>query len=274
MDIFSLDYLKHLANGYLVPFLINLVLAGLVFYIGRAVARVLVRAFTNIVGPKLDASLVKFLADLLYAVLLMIVVITALERLGVKTTAAIAVLGAAGLAIGLALQGSLGNFASGVMIILFKPYRVGDFVSVAGNSGTVEAIRIFNTVLITPDNRTILIPNGQITSGSIENLTVRGERRVDMVFGIGYDDDIKKAKELLRRIVSEDERVMAEPAPLVALSELADSSVNFVVRPWVKASDYWAVKFDITERVKLEFDANGISIPFPQRDVHVHNVAA
>ncbi len=274
MDFFSIDHLQALADRYLVPFAINLVIALLVFYIGRSIARLVVKALTRVMEKKLDQSLTKFCADLAYAVLMLIVIIAALDRLGVKTTAAIAVLGAAGLAIGLALQGSLGNFASGVMILLFKPFGVGDVVNVAGQVGKVDSIKVFSTVLTTGDNRTIIVPNGTITSGVIENLTVAGTRRVDMVFGIGYGDDIKKAKAILEEIVKADARVLPEPAPQIALSELADSSVNFVVRPWCKAEDYWGVLFDTTEKVKERFDAEGISIPFPQRDIHVHNVAA
>ncbi|MBT8493897.1 MAG: mechanosensitive ion channel, partial [Deltaproteobacteria bacterium] len=187
----SVEYAKYLATEYVVPFGINLVVALLVFYIGRAVARMLVKllgkAFER---ADLDESLSKFVQDLAYAVLLMVVIIAALDRLGVKTTAAVAVLGAAGLAIGLALQGSLGNFASGVLIVFFKPYKVGDFVNLAGKGGTVEAVKIFNTVLNTPDNVEVIIPNGQITSGVIENFSAKDTRRIDFVFGIGYDDNI------------------------------------------------------------------------------------
>jgi len=275
VDFFSVDHLEALADRYLVPFSVNLALAILVFLIGRAVARLIVRAIGRVAErAKLDESLRKFLCDMSYAVLLMVVVITALERLGIKTTAAIAVLGAAGLAVGFALQSSLGNFASGVMIIVFKPYKVGDVVTVAGQTGKVDGVKIFNTVLVTPDNLTMMIPNGQITAGTIVNLTALGTRRVDLVFGIGYGDDIKKAKELLDKLVREDSRVLADPAPVVAVSELADSSVNFVVRPWCAVADYWDVRFSLIERVKLEFDAAGISIPFPQRDVHLHQLAS
>ena len=273
-DVFSVDYLKALAEAYLVPFAINLVLAALVFIIGRTVARVITRVVARLCErAQLDRSLVKFIADLVYALLLMIVVIAALERLGVKTTAAIAVIGAAGLAIGLALQGSLANFATGVLIIMFKPYRVGDVIAAAGSTGKVDAIRIFNTVLVTGDNRQLIIPNGNIFSGSIENLTAMETRRVDMVFGIGYDDDIRRAKQLLEQILADDERVLEDPPPVVAVSELADNSVNFVVRPFVKTADYWSVLFDTTEKVKLVFDENGITIPYPQRDVHLHQAA-
>jgi len=219
---------------------------------------------------KVDESLRKFLLDLAYGLLMAIVIIAALERLGVKTTAAIAILGALGLAIGFALQGSLGNFASGVLIISFKPYKVGDLVEVSGHVGVVDEIKVFNTVLRTPDNIEILVPNGQVTGGTIKNMSVRGTRRIDLTFGIGYDDDIKKAKAMIEKVLSEDSRILSEPTYQVAVSNLGDSSVDFVVRPWVKTEDYWAVRFDTVEKLKLEADAQGISIPFPQRDVHMY----
>ncbi len=269
----SLDYLKALANTYIVPFGINFLVAIAVFVIGKMVVNVLVNMVSKVTKGRLDDSLRSFLTSVLRGILLAVVAIAALERLGVQTTAAVAILGAAGLAIGFALQGSLGNFASGVMIIIFRPYKLGDLVKLAGHVGVVEGIEVFNTVIVTPDNRTIIIPNGQVGSTTIENLSAKGNLRIDMVFGIGYGDDIKKAKDIMQDIISKDSRVLSEPAPQVAVSELADSSVNFVVRPWVKVEDYWDVRFDLHERIKLAFDENGVSIPFPQQDVHMHNVA-
>jgi small conductance mechanosensitive channel len=275
MDFFSVDYLKGLVHAYLVPFGINLLLAAIVFLVGRMVARFIVKFADGVMTrANVDLSLKKFLGDLLYAVLLLVVVIATLGRLGVETTAAVAVLGAAGLAIGFALQGSLANFAAGVMIILYKPYRVGEVVNVAGHIGTVQAIHIFNTIMLSADSRTIIIPNGQITSGTIENLSAAGIRRVDMTIGIGYGDDMKQAKEVMMAVLEADDRVLKDPPPEVAVAELGDSSVNLVVRPWCTAGDYWAVKFDMTERIKNALDANGISIPFPQRDVHLHQQKA
>lgn len=272
---FSVAYGEYLANVYLVPFLINFVLALLVFFIGRMVARMITRLVGKLAGrSNMDESLTKFLCDLLYGLLLMVVVIAALDRLGVKTTAAVAIIGAMGLAVGFALQGSLGNFASGVMIIGFKPYGVGDAVTVAGHTGKVEAVRVFQTELRTPDNRVILVPNGQITNGTIVNITSQDTRRIDMTFGIGYDDDIRKAKKMIEDVIAADDRILKEPAPQVAVAELADSSVNFVVRPWVKTEDYWAVNFDLLEKLKLTADEQGISIPYPQRDVHMHQAAS
>ena len=217
----------------------------------------------------MDEILVKFLSSILHWVLLLFVVIASLSQLGIDTTSLVALLGAAGLAIGLSLQSSLANFAAGVMLIVFRPFTKGDFVEVAGTSGSVDNISIFTTTLTTPDNKEVIVPNGSVIGNNIVNYSARPTRRVDMVFGIGYGDDIKKAKELLEQIVAADTRVLAEPAPVVALGELADSSVNFLVRPWVNAEDYWSVLWDTTETVKLKFDEAGISIPYPQMDVHL-----
>ena len=273
MELLSLDYLKLQVDRYLVPFLINLIIALAVFYVGRAIARTLVKVLGKVLDrAKVDESLNKFLCDLAYGLLLVVVVIAALERLGVQTTAAVAVLGAMGLAVGFALQGSLGNFASGVMIIMFKPYKVGDLVKLSDHVGVVDSIKVFNTTIITLDNRTVIIPNGNITGSTIENISGQGTIRIDMVFGIGYDDDIKKAKEIMMGILKDDDRVLAEPAPTVAVCELGDSSVNFAVRPWVDPDVYWDVYFDTHENIKLALDEAGISIPYPQQDVHMHQV--
>jgi small conductance mechanosensitive channel len=198
------------------------------------------------------------------------VILTAVKQLGVDTTSFFAILGAAGLAIGLALKDSLGNFASGVMIILFKPFKVGDVVTAAGVTGKIEEVSIFNTIMITPDNQKMIVPNGAITNASITNINAKPTRRVDLVVGIGYDDDIKKAKEVLNSIVNANEKVLKEEGITVAVSELADSSVNFVVRAWVKTPDYWDVKFNLTETIKNTFDKEGISIPYPQQDLHLY----
>lgn len=270
---FSVNYLRFIANEYLVPFGIRIVIALAVFIIGKMVVRAIVKTVNNLAKGRIDDSLREFLTSVLSGLLTAVVIIAALERLGVQTTAAVAILGAAGLAIGFALQGSLGNFASGVMLILFKPYKIGDLVKLCGEVGVVEVIEVFNTIIVTPDNRTLIIPNGQVGGGAIENLSRKGNIRIDMVFGIGYGDDIKKAKEIMSKIVADDSRVHAEPAPQIAVCELGDSSVNFVVRPWVDVADYWDVRFDMLEKIKLAFDDQGVSIPFPQQDVHMHNVA-
>lgn len=200
-------------------------------------------------------------------------VIAALARLGVNTTSMAAVLAAAGLAVGLALQGSLANFAAGVMIMVFRPFSVGDLVEAGGVMGTVEEVQVFATMLRTGDNRAVIVGNAAMNSGSITNYSAKDTRRVDMVFGVGYSDDIGRTKSVLARLLAEDARVLAEPEPTIGVVELADSSVNFVVRPWVKRDDYWGVYFDTHERVKLAFDAEGLSIPFPQQDVHMHTAA-
>jgi small conductance mechanosensitive channel len=264
----NIDITK-LLDTYIIPWSINIVLALAIFIIGKMIVNALAKLIrTVLLKSKMDKILVNFIASIVRTLLLLFVVIAALDRLGIDTTSMIALLGAAGLAVGLALQGSLQNFASGVMLIIFRPFKAGDFVEVAGTSGVVETISIFSSILRTGDNREIIIPNGSIYGGTITNYSARDTRRIDMVFGIGYDDDIKKAKQLLEKIVTSDERVLADPKPVIALSELADSSVNFVVRPWVKSADYWAVKWELTEQVKLQFDEQGVSIPYPQMDVH------
>lgn len=216
-----------------------------------------------------DESLKKFLGSLFGVILKILLLISVASMVGIETTSFVAIMGAAGLAVGLALQGSLANFAGGVLILLFKPFKVGDVIDAQGYLGSVREIQIFNTVLKTPDNKTIIIPNGGLSSGSITNFSTEATRRVDMTFGIGYGDDIKKAKEVLNSIANSDSRVLKDPAPMVVVSELADSSVNFAVRLWVNSSDYWGLFFDMQETVKLEFDKQGISIPFPQQDVHL-----
>ena len=251
---------------------LNIAIAIVIFVVGKWLARKITNVVISILRKKdgVDETLIKFFENILYVLLLIVVALTALSRLGVETTSFFAILGAAGLAVGLALQGSLGNFASGVMIILFKPFKGGDVINAAGVTGTVSEVSIFNTILITPDNQKVIIPNGAITSGSITNININPTRRVDLVVGIGYDDDIKKTKNTLHRIVEADERVLKENGITVAVSELADSSVNFVVRAWVNTPDYWNVKFDLTENIKITFDEEGISIPSPQQDIHLY----
>ena len=219
-----------------------------------------------------EETLVTFIGNLMYMLMVAFVVIASLSQLGVDTTSLAAVMAAAGLAIGLSLQGSLGNFASGVMIIGLKPFKVGDYVEAGGVGGVVEGITVFATQMRTPDNKAISVPNAAITAGNIVNYSAKETRRVDLVFGIGYGDDLKQAKDLLLQIVTEDRRVLKDPAPQVAVLELGESSVNFAVRPWVATADYWDVYFHVTEQVKLRFDAVGISIPYPQTDVHLHSV--
>ena len=220
---------------------------------------------------RVDDTLVSFVSSLTYAVLLCIVVIAALGKLGFQTTSLVAILGAAGLAVALSLQGSLANFASGVLMIIFRPFKVGDFIEGAGVSGTVEAISIFTTELKSGDNKKIIVPNSKLTGDTITNFSAKEVRRIDMVVAAGYGDDLDKVKGVLRNILDQDERILKDPAPVVAVLALADSSVNFAVRPWVKTADYWPVNFALQETIKKRFDIEGISIPFPQQDVHLYN---
>ena len=240
-----------------------------IFVIGKWVAKKLSGLIKKMMDRgKIDSTLSAFIASLVDILLMVVVVLAAINNLGIDTTSFIAILGAAGLAVGLALQGTFGNIGSGVILILFRPFEVGDFVTVAGESGTVEAITLFNTTLLTPDNKVILIPNGAVAGGNITNFSKKETRRVDFVFGIGYDDDLKLAKATLQEILDADTRILKDPASFIGVGELADSSVNFTVRVWVKASDYWGVHFDTIEKVKLTFDEKGISIPYPQMQIN------
>ena len=250
---------------------INLVTAIAIFYFGRMVVGLLMRGLKKMMQvQEVDVTLQTFVANLLRMVLLTVVIITAIGALGIQTTSFIAILGAAGLAVGLALQGSLSNFASGVLIVLFRPYKVGDFVEAAGISGVVEEVQILTTVLKTGDNKKVIVPNGQIMDSVITNYSANERRRVDMVVGVSYDDDLDKVRSTLEQLVAADDRILDDPACTIAVSALADSSVNFVVRPWVKSADYWGVMFDLTEAIKKRFDKEGISFPFPQQDVHLY----
>jgi small conductance mechanosensitive channel len=221
---------------------------------------------------EVDKTLETFVCNLVSVLLLVVVIIAAIDRVGIQTTSFIAIFGAAGLAVGLAMQGSLSNFASGVLIVLFRPYKVGDFIEAAGIAGVVEQVQILTTVLKTGDNKQIIVPNGQIMDSIITNYSANDTRRVDMVVGVSYDDDLDKVRSTLQELIDAEDRVLDEPACTIAVSALADSSVNFVVRPWVKTSDYWGVMFDMTEAIKKRFDQEGISFPFPQQDVHLHTV--
>lgn len=263
--------LQALATTYVVPLAINLLVAGIIVYAGLIVARLARSTTVKVLAKRKDSDpmLNSFLSSIVFGLIVTVVCIAALGRLGVQTASLVAVVGAAGLAIGLALQGSLQNFAAGVMLLLFKPFRQGHFVDAGGAMGVVEQIGLFSTTMRTADNREIIVPNGNIFGSTITNFSARDTRRVDMTFGIGYDDDIQLAKQILNDIVATDPRILRDPAPQVAVSELADSSINFVVRPWVAAADYWDVLFDMNERVKAGFDQAGISIPYPQMDLHL-----
>lgn len=260
-----------LVSEYAIPWGINIITALLIFFVGRIVVGWVTRIIVRLLRRTgMDNMLVSFLKSIIKTLLLLFVVIASLKQLGVDTTSLIALLGAAGLAIGLAMQNSLQNFAAGVMLIVFRPFKDGDFVEAAGIAGVVEKIGIFSTVMRTGDNREMIVPNGAIYGGTITNFSARDTRRIDMEFGIGYEDDLRKARQIILDLIKADERILSDPEPLVAVSELADSSVNFVVRPWVNSGDYWPVRFDLTEKVKLAFDEAGITIPYPQMDMHLH----
>ena len=242
-----------------------------IFIIGRWVSKGLRNLLRRIMTrSNVDQTLISFVCNLSYVAMLAFVIIAALGNLGIQTTSIIAVMGAAGLAIGLALRGSLSNFAAGIMLIVFRPFKLGDFIEGGGTSGTVEEIQIFTTQLKTVDNKTVIVPNSKIFGDKITNYSSKGTRRVDMTFGIGYDDDIDKARSVISEIIEADPRVLKDQTPVIAVSELADSSVNFTVRAWTKSGDYWGFFWDTTEAVKKRFDAEGIGIPYPQQDIHLY----
>jgi small conductance mechanosensitive channel len=261
-------------GAWLAVYGVNIGGAIVIFFVGRWLAGLITNLLEKGLSKKgVEATLTGFLKNITYATLLTIVVVATINQLGVQTTSFIAIIGAAGLAVGLALQGSLSNFAAGVMIIIFRPFKQGDYVEAAGTAGIVEEIKVFSTQLRSPDNKTIIVPNSAIMAGNIVNYSTKPTRRVDMVFGVAYDADLKKARDTLAAILAEDSRILKDPAPTIAVGDLADSNVNFFVRPWVNSADYWNVYFDVTEQVKLRFDAAGVGIPFPQMDVHLDRAA-
>ena len=254
---------------------IQIAIAIAIFIIGKMLARMI----SNLIRKAMrrggtDEMLIGFIGNISYAILLVAVVLAAIDSLGVNIVSLMAILGAAGLAVGLALKDSLGNFAAGVMIIIFRPFKIGDYVDAGGAAGTVDEIGLFATLMHTPDNKRIIVPNGAIINGNITNVSALPTRRVDLVFGISYDDNIGQAKEIIEQIIGADERILEDPAPTITVGALADSSVNLNVRPWVNAADYWAVYWDLLESVKVKFDEAGITIPYPQRDVYMHEVKA
>jgi small conductance mechanosensitive channel len=253
---------------------VQVILALTIFIVGKWVAKKIANIVQRVLAKNnVDPAIQHFVGSLVSWVLIIFVVIASLGQLGIQTASFVAIVGAAGLAVGLALQGSLANFAAGVLILIFRPFKVGDFIEVAGVSGVVQKIQIFTTELHSPDNKKIIVPNGGVISGNITNYSANDTRRVDLVFGVGYGDDINAAKAVLQSVVAAEPKVLQDPAPTIAVVELADSSVNLVCRPWVNTADYWDVYFNITEAAKKALDAQGISIPFPQRDLHLHNVA-
>ena len=262
------------ATDWIVEFAPSFFGALLVLVIGLWGARILRGVLVKLLGKAhVDPTLKGFLSNILYMALLALVIITALGRLGVPTNSFAAAIAAAGLAVGLALQGSLGNFASGVMLMLFRPFNAGDYVLAGGQEGKVEEVLVFSTRICTADNRVIIVPNGQITGGPITNFSAKPVRRIDLVVGIGYGDDTARAKATIERVLKSEPRVLADPVYEVSVADLAESSVNIVVRPWVKTGDYWPTRCALIERIKIALLADGMTIPFPQRDVHLHQVA-
>jgi len=254
-----------------IDFGIKVATALAIFLIGKFLVRLVVSAISKVMQKQaVDKTLETFICNLVRISLMVVVVIAAIGAMGIQTTSFIAIFGAAGLAVGLALQGSLSNFASGVLIVLFRPYRVGDFIEAAGIAGSVEQVQILTTILKTGDNKQIIVPNSQIMDSIITNYSANPTRRIDMVVGVSYDDDLDKVRKTIEDLIAAEDRILAEPAPTIAVSALADSSVNFVVRPWVNSADYWGVMFDMTEAIKKRFDKEGISFPFPQQDVHLY----
>lgn len=255
----------------LIGYAINFVSAIVIFIIGKWLAGVARKIYCKVLKSRnVDAVLISFTSNVVYALLIAVVAIATLEALGVDTTGAIAIVGASAFAVGMALQGALGNFAAGIMIIIFRPFQIGDFIDAGGITGIVTDLNVFETHLRTPDNKKVIIPNGHITGGAITNFSAHDTRRMDLVVGVGYDDDIRKVKKVLIDILENDEGVLKDPAYTVGLLEMADSSVNFAVRPWVNTADYWNVFFRLQETIKLRLDEEGISIPFPQQDVWMH----
>jgi small conductance mechanosensitive channel len=261
-----METVKAYAVAYLPKIALAIAVLVIGFWVTKFVVKLLDRRFEK---QGMDPTLRPFARSIFRFGMKAAIVISAIGILGVETTSFIAILGAAGLAIGLALKDSLSNFAGGAMLLLFRPIHVGDYIEAQGHSGSVESIQMFHTVLKTPDNKTIVIPNGPLYNGSMTNYSTEENRRVDLVFGIGYSDDIDKARNIISNLVSEDARIFGDPAPAILVNELADSSVNFAVRVWAKGDDYWGIYFELTERVKKAFDSQSISIPFPQHDVHV-----
>lgn len=246
--------------------------ALLIFLVGKWLARKVSRVIVKILENRaVDVTLIQFLDGIIYYALFISAILAAAGQLGIKTTSFLAVLGAASLAVGLALKDSLANFSSGVMLILFRPFLVGDWVTVAGETGKVEKISVFSTILSTGDNQRKIIPNGTIANSTITNITANPTRRIELVVGIGYDDDLRLAKDIIWQIIKAEPRILAEPEPMVAVAELADSSVNLVLRPWTLTGDYWDVYYSLVEKIKLTFDERGITIPYPQHDVHLAN---
>ncbi len=270
MENFDIEKISNWLYDLAVTKGVTILIALVVLIIGLWVIKISVNSLSKMMEKKnTDPSLRPFLKSMASVLLKIMLIISVMGMMGIEMTSFIAILGAAGLAVGLALSGTLQNFAGGVMLLIFKPFKVGDFIEAQGFMGTVHEIQIFNTILKTPDNKTIIIPNGGLSTGPMTNFSTEPTRRVDFSFGIGYSDDINKAKSVLERVLTSDSRIHKDPEPFIAVGELGDSSVNFTVRVWADGADYWGIHFDTIEKVKKEFDKAGISIPFPQTDVHL-----
>ncbi len=257
----------------LIQYGVNILSALVILFIGNIITKSIANGVAKVLRRKdMDEAVVEFLHSLVRYLLFVIVLIAALGRVGVQTASVVAVIGAAGLAVGLALQGSLSNFAAGVLIVAFRPFKSGDFVEIGGVSGSVESIQVFSTILNTPDNKMVVVPNAGVIGGPITNYSRHKTRRIDLVIGVSYDADLKHTKAVLNRVIEADDRILKDPAPTVGVLALADSSVNFAVRPWVNTSDYWAVYFDLLQAIKEELDKENIGIPYPQMDVHLNKV--
>ncbi|HDZ9479140.1 TPA: small-conductance mechanosensitive channel MscS [Vibrio cholerae] len=260
-------------SDLLIQYGVNVISAILILFIGNLVVKGVAGSVANVLKKKeMDKAVVDFIHGLVRYTLFIIVLITALSRIGVQTASVVAVIGAAGLAVGLALQGSLSNFAAGVLIVAFRPFKSGDYVEIGGVAGSVDSIQIFQTVLKSPDNKMVVVPNSAVIGGAITNYSRHETRRVDMVIGVSYKSDLQKTKRVLRETLEKDPRILKDPDMTIGVLTLADSSINFVVRPWCKTSDYWAVYFDSMQAIKEALDANGIEIPFPQMDVHLNKI--
>ncbi len=272
MENLDVDKILNIISELAIKYGLRLLLAIITLFIGLWIIKIIIKAIVRTMEKKdIDITLTKFLRSLLSMLLKILLIISVISMLGVEMTSFIAILTAAVLSVGMALSGTFQNFAGGVMLVLFRPFKVGDYIEAQGYTGTVKEIQIFNTVLTTPDNKTVIIPNGGLSTNAMTNYSNEPTRRVDFTFGIGYDDDIDKARTVIKGIINSDERILKDPKPFIAVSELADSSVNFVVRVWVNSADYGGVLFSMPENIKKAFDKEGISIPFPQTDVHLYN---
>jgi small conductance mechanosensitive channel len=267
-----MEFNAEIIIALILPWGIKIITALAIFVIGKMLAKAITSFIRNILRKsKTDEALVNFLGSIIYTVLLIAVILAAVDRLGINVTSLAVILGTAGLAVGLALKDSLSNFAAGVMILVFRPFKIGDFVTIGGTSGVVDEIGLFCVLMHTGDNQRIIIPNSAVYGNTITNTSALPTRRIDLVMGISYDDNIGTAKQIILDVIASDDRVLADPEPVVAVSELADSSVNLVVRPWVNTADYWAVRFHLLETMKVKLEEGGISIPYPQQYVHIHN---